>query len=267
MLTKLTRWLRIRRRLIATRLARNADIRSLKKANQKPFSIPCPVCGTAALTLDLAYNDDEFTKGLCTHCEHIFSNWFQTNVDESSQLFGYSEENDGLNTQALMLAELSKLSKGNRFLDFGVGGNIRSISIAKSNFPNNEYWACDLYPHNCPTYFTTHDTSQIGTFAGISSYAVIEHLTDPIPLWQYMNKLLRPCAEGGGIMVHSFPSQYHHRIGDWQITIRSHTCLFSRKSLPLLLAKCGFKILSCDPPRPVGAHAHPVFVFAKTRDI
>jgi SAM-dependent methyltransferase len=166
-----------------------------------------------------------------------------------------------------MLQELNKLAKGNRFLDFGVGGNLRSISIAKSESPKNDYWACDLYPHPNPNYFTTYDTTHFGKFDGISSYAVIEHLTAPIPSWQYMNRLLRPCSQGGGIMVHSFPSQYHHRISDWQILIRSHTCLFSRRSLPLTLAKSGFKLLNCDPPRPVGAHSHPIFVFKKVQDI
>jgi len=153
------------------------------------------------------------------------------------------------------------------YLDFGVGGNRRSFEMAKELFPQHSFYGCDLFTHSGRNYFTTYDESYCGKFDGISSYAVIEHLTYPSDSWKYLNRLLRPMAAGGGIMVHSFPSQLHHVFSDWQIQIRSHVCLFSRRSLAIQCTLAGFRLRFADPPRPVGPHSHPVMVFEKVGDI
>jgi hypothetical protein len=215
------------------------------------------------------FENDSFEKGLCRKCEHLYSTWLQTDLEVSAEQFGFGEENENLKTQAMLLSRLvlhRPLSSG-QYLDFGVGGNLRSLELASEAHPEHRFRGCDLYPDVNRNYFTTYDTNYFGMFDGISSYAVLEHLTYPRDAWTYLNRLLKPVSRGGGIMIHSFPSQLHHVFGDWQIQIRSHTCLFSRKSLALQCKIAGFRLLLADPPQPVGTHGHPVMIFQKVRDV
>ena len=127
---------------------------------------------------------------------------------------------------------------------------------------------CDVYQSDTPGYFSIYDPrAPVGSFDGISSYAVIEHLTNTLEAWIGLNRLLKSIRAGGGVMVHAFPSQWHQGFDDWSIQIRGHSCLFSRKSLRLICREAGFRVVKADPPRFIGPHYHPVFTFMKVRDV
>lgn len=260
---------RIRLRAWDIRHRRNIQCRELLR-NPVEYGAACPVCkSTTSALVAVHFGEDRFAKGLCRKCGHLYSTWLQTDVEQASTQFGYDEENENLPTQVQLLGELVRrrpVSDGS-YLDFGVGGNRRSFEVAKQLFPQYSFYGCDLFAYSGRNYFTTYDESYHGKFDGISSYAVIEHLTYPDDSWKYLNRLLRPMSLGGGVMVHSFPSQLHHVFSDWQIQIRSHVCLFSRRSLRIQCKMAGFRFRFADPPRPVGPHSHPVVVFEKVRDV
>jgi hypothetical protein len=260
---------RIRRRAWDVRRQRNIECRRLLNAATE-YGFPCPVCGSRfSARVPIQFGDDCFEKGLCRRCEHLYSTWLQTDVAKASTQFGYADENENLSTQVQLLVEVAnrRSLRSGSYLDFGVGGNRRSFELASAMCPHQHFFGCDLFSYSHPNYFTTYDASYAGMFDGISSYAVMEHLTYPGDSWKYLNRLLRPMVAGGGIMVHSFPSQLHHVFSDWQIQIRSHVCLFSRRSLAIQCRAAGFRLQFADPPRPVGPHSHPVLIFEKVRDV
>jgi cyclopropane fatty-acyl-phospholipid synthase-like methyltransferase len=107
-----------------------------------------------------------------------------------------------------------------------------------SNFNDIIFEGCDIYPKDAKCYFQSYsDMSHLNIYDAISSNAVIEHLGDTINSWKYLNRLLKASNEGGGIMIHAFPSQITEDYLHWTIEIRSHKCLFSKKSLSLIVRK------------------------------
>lgn len=263
--TRIAQRYRIARRSKQIEATRRRDLVGLL-SNATRSQLQCPVCGGNCVDFSFEWNGDLINKAFCERCEHLFTNWRQTDAAENGRLFGYTEVNEGLAAQVQVLEEAAFWSGGGRVLDFGVGGNAASIDSARKIPAGVEYWGCDFHKIEHSRYFKTYTTEHLGSFSAISSHAVVEHLTDTLSSWVYLNKLLRPCSRGGGIMVHAFPSQYHHSMYDWQIVIRSHTCLFSRKSFPILLRRAGFRLVQSDPPRPVGPYCHPVFKFQKIAD-
>jgi cyclopropane fatty-acyl-phospholipid synthase-like methyltransferase len=169
-----------------------------------------------------------------------------------------------------LLEELGRRSRlGNgTFLDFGVGGNLAAFQVAQLRNPQHKFMACDTYPSQVAGYFQTYAAnSPLHCFDGISSYAVVEHLTETVAAWSYLNRLLKPLSAGGGLMVHAFPSQLHHDFDHWAIQIGSHVCLFSSKSLKLVCERTGFRMETGVFLRPIGQHAHGIMVFRKVRDV
>jgi hypothetical protein len=49
------------------------------------------------------------------------------------------------------------------------------------------------------------------------------------------------------------------------IWLKAHTCVFSRDSLKRLSGATGSEVASADPPRAIGHHYHPLFIFRKAR--
>ena len=131
-------------------------------------------------------------------------------------------------------------------------------------YPQHQFHACDLYSSNARDYFQIYSpASPLRRFDGISSNAVVEHLDNTLEAWRYLNRLLKPMAEGGGMMVHAFPSQIVEDPNHWAIRIASHECLFSRKSLELACRHSGFAFIRI---RYFASVQHPVYYFRKTRD-
>jgi hypothetical protein len=112
-----------------------------------------------------------------------------------------------------------------------------------------------------------HSIQQLIRHAAIAARIRCRWLKFTISSWSRFNRLLKPVNEGGGIMVHAFPSLLHHDFDHWAIQIRSHTCLFSAKSLRFLCERTGFKLIRGVLPRPVGPHDHAVMIFRKISDL
>lgn len=133
-----------RRKSVATQPGTDADLRDLRRQST-PSATACPVCNSKCIDVQFQFGTDMFLKSVCDNCEHLFTNWSQTNVEENTSLFGYLQENENISVQAALLEEAAALSRGGRVLDFGTGANIRSIRVARKPTENTDYWACDLY--------------------------------------------------------------------------------------------------------------------------
>lgn len=233
-------------------------------------TIPCPVCGgDGCRTTAFDRPEGRIGKYICSGCGHLFSDFLQTDPDLGQEMFRFDTENDGKETQVALLEELIRRSGVDRgtYLDFGVGGNLAAFQEVQARHPQHRLMACDTYPSPVPGYFQTYaEDSPKHCFDGISSYAVVEHLTETVAAWTYLNRLLKPTAAGGGIMVHAFPSQLHHDFEHWSIQIRSHVCLFSPISLARVCEQTGFHMETGSRYRPIGKHAHGIMVFRKTSD-
>ena len=77
-----------------------------------------------------------------------------------------------------------------------------------------------------------------------------------------MNRLLRPIAQGGGSMLHVFPSNLDLHMNDTMVIIGSHICVFSAESLRVLCEKSGFHLARVSHRRFM-----PEFRFEKIRDV
>lgn len=252
------------------RIGRRRQLRSLVRDAPRVRET-CPVCGgTSASRFVFNRPGEVVNKNFCLSCEHLYSYEDQTNLLHGQIVFGFDRENAAKSTQTDLMLELAQKRglKHGTFLDFGVGGNIRAFQDASARAPHHEFMACDTYPSAVAGYFNTYGPSAPrGIFDGISSYAVVEHLTNTIDAWALFNRLLKSVRDGGGLMLHSFPSQLHLSFDDWAMQIAGHSCLFSRASLLLTCRRTGFRLVSADPPRYVGPHYHPVMLFQKVRDV
>lgn len=262
--------LKIRAGLHSVRANRQRQVRLLLRS-AKTVHAKCPICGANKIVEFLFPRpNDTVEKQFCRSCEHLFTDFVQSDPEVASGLFRVGEENAGKETQVDLLNEVVTWSgvAAGRYLDFGVGGNLSAFNEVAQVNPQHTFMGCDVYPADVGGYFTTYDSdAPLGSFDGISSYAVIEHLTGTLGTWRLLNRLLKPMSKGGGWMVHSFPSQLHHDMDHWAIQIRTHTCLFSRPSLALTCSISGFEFVKGNLPRSVGPHYHPVLVFRKTRDV
>lgn len=262
--------IRLRFELAKVRHKRRRQIRAVV-LDALPAGDHCSVCGSGK-TVRVSFERPEglINKSLCLQCEHLYSSFLQTDPLEADEIFQFGAENEAKSTQVQLLTEAVERSEVTRglFLDFGVGGNISAFGEAQRLLPGHRFNGCDVYRADVPGYFQTYDpAAPLGMFDGISSYAVVEHLTGTLESWRTFNRLLKPVSEGGGIMIHAFPSQLHHDLDHWAIQIHTHACIFSRQSLRIACRKTGFRVVKADPPRPAGPHYHPILVFRKVRDV
>jgi predicted Zn-ribbon and HTH transcriptional regulator len=232
-------------------------------------SVQCPIChNDQCRTVTYYFEQNRIEKALCPECHHLFSFLnLPENIPRARELFDYDAASLHSANELLLIKLLIKCSgkASGRFLDFGVGGNRAVLQSARSSVSDNyQIWGCDLiHREDTSQYFITYqDDAMLGSFDGICSSEVMEHLDNTIEAWTYMNRLLRPVNGGGGVMLHSFPSNVTLHLQDTMIIIGSHICLFSDKSLRLLCEKTGFQ-LKCIRHD----HFFPEFLFVKTGDI
>jgi len=238
---------------------------------KKLINNKCPICESKEIyEIKFYYYKENIIKNYCYKCGHIFTNNLNADIDKGYKLFRFDQENEHINDQKYLLNMMvlnfrkKDLNKQN-FLDFGIGGNYRHL-LEMNNMYNHIFFdGCDIYPDDKPFYFQCYkNENKIGIYDGISSNAVIEHLDDTVNSWKYLNNLLKPLKKGGGIMVHSFPSQMNEDYFHWAIKIKSHECLFSKKSLEILCDKTGFELITIKYNQYV---QHPIFIFNKIMDI
>ncbi len=239
----------------------------INQKNIKVLNEECPICKSCTIKLlRFKAKDDMITKKYCPNCAHIFTSNLKANPETAKLSFDYEKENKFINDQIILLKKLMQTGENKKLLDFGIGGNYSHLNHLNHHYKNKYYiMGCDIYNRNADYYFTTYNGSQhIGTFDGISSHAVVEHLDNTIEAWVYLNKLLKPIEKGGGIMIHSFPSQIIEDLFSWQINVATHECLFSRQSLDLTLEKTGFELTGIKLYHNIH---HPVFYFKKIKNL
>ncbi|MBE9506686.1 MAG: class I SAM-dependent methyltransferase [Chloroflexi bacterium] len=84
-------------------------------------------------------------------------------------------------------------------------------------------------------------------FDVVTTWDVIEHVTDPRGLLQQVHRLLKP---GGLVVVHTIDieSLFARLMGSrWPWLMEMHIYYFSRRTLRAMLEKCGFQVLSDRP--------------------
>jgi len=85
------------------------------------------------------------------------------------------------------------------------------------------------------------------TFDVVAMWDVIEHVTDPRGVLQQAYRLLKP---GGLVVVHTMDidSLFARLMGArWPWLMEMHIYYFSRRTLRVMLEKCGFQVLSDRP--------------------
>ena len=237
-----------------------------RKLKHRLDSTACSVCGSTVIFRITFFIEEQVDKCYCQECGHIFSRKLNRDVQMASQLFAYDRPNDQYEGQKRLQLELVKSTSVpcGRYLDFGVGGNIGISSDLRRLYPQHEFRSCDLYLSDVAGYFQIYSAaSPLHQFDGVSSNAVVEHLDNTLEAWRYLNQLLKPVAEGGGMMVHAFPSQMVEDPNHWAIKIASHECLFSKESLHRVCRQSGFELIKVKYLTSV---QHPVYYFRKTRD-
>ena len=239
----------------------------LKNKKSDCDSVFCPVCDSnQSISISFMIENKVVMKNLCKNCDHLFSNWLDNSIEVTKSLFNYNKANHNSKGQKdLMIKSIEFSNKKNgSFLDFGIGGNL-SIYDNFKPIDNNEIFGCDIIQRDERNYFKTYeDDTKIGFFDGISSNAVIEHLYNTQEAWIYFNKLLKPLKNGGGIMLHAFPSQINFDFMHWSIRIKSHVCLFSKSSLKKIMEYSGFILEKIEFDNDI---QHPVFYFKKIKDL
>lgn len=255
---------RTRFSLLNTGYARERSLR--RKLGERLSMAECSVCQSAEVHRIRFYNKGEIDKCYCRTCRHVFSRKLNRDLQRATELFAYDRPNEQYAGQRRLQLELingAPRAQG-RYLDLGVGGNRGIARELNAAYPQHEFWSCDLYPSDEAHYFQLYSaTAGQYRFDGISSNAVVEHLDNTLEAWAYLNTLLKPMAEGGGLMVHAFPSQIIEDLDHWAIKIASHECLFSRESLALTGRKTGFELTAV---RFIWSVQHPVYYFRKTFD-
>jgi len=247
----------------------------------------CPICGRNR-TKAVAYGRAEHLTGSsadlaeakghnkyrCMHCGHFFTNWLDDSIGSVARKYSgrYGQPPDSIkgnvreeDEKALfrMLCGLLGPPRETSVLDFGCGPNVApTLELRAQGYDAH---CCDIleeYDYDGEVFFKHENdaTRRRGAYDGIISLDVVEHLGNTIESWTYFNRILKP----QGKMVHSFPSQFHYRFDIPYFAAPFHTCLFSPKSLGLLMEKTGFRL---DDIVPFQGDIPWAFVFTKTRDV
>lgn len=251
------------------RRLRDSQFAYIREQHPKLDGVSCPVCGSDdCRPIRYYFEKCNIEKSFCSKCAHLWAVADLPNdVKRAVTMFDYEAPSLWCSTEKRLILSLIRLNMRprGRFLDFGIGGNISVLEELAPLLKNDQkLFACDIILRNdYPNYFVTYkDDTKIGTFDGICSSEVIEHLDKTVETWMYMNRLLKPVSDGGGVMLHSFPSNVNLHMDDTMIVIGSHVCLFSEKSLRMLCEKSGFELSKISY-----RHFLPEFIFQKTRDV
>jgi len=261
---------------------------------QQTASVTCPVCLSTKSKI-LSYGPTSAVSGpsikypeisvghnkyRCLNCSNLFATWLQRYLSEVGEIYsgidnGESEvyvENSRKEVQKEMMricsAQIRKLYRNRpvlRILDFGCGPNYKAAVEMNEEDNRLDCYSCDInpaLPYNGTNFFKYPDTvpeEMRGSFDGICSVDVFEHLNLPLEDMRGFNRLLK----NGGIMVHFTPLQWYFRIhhGGHDATA-FHTNFPSRKSLKILCDKTGFKFIGDYMPK----YGYWYLVFIKSFD-
>lgn len=182
---------------------------------------PCKLCGVGEGSLTINYPAYELQSGdftapkwqahskyYCPHCDFLWSDMF-----DALSLAEYGEQyvkanydkhripaEERMKGAPLLLRELVTLTSGSRFLDYGVGYNVPYIYELRGR--GIDLWGCDIsarVPYSRFVKYLPENDMPYGTFDGLYSIDVAEHLSDVINDYIKMKDLLKP----GGYILHS----------------------------------------------------------------
>ena len=213
------------------------------------------------------------TKHICCGCRHCYATWLRGSVKETAEKYAGIYDDARLTEEGPRAAYEESLfryvlkhldaPRDATLLDFGCGPNRSPVLNLREE--GIDARGCDILPvydYDGEIFFqhTGDATPWLQKFDGIVSIDVIEHLADTIDSWTFFNRVLKP----GGMMAHCFPSQLHYSFMHAYFQTPFRVCLFSRKSMQILLEKTGFILEDVEP---FDADVPYVFRFRKVREI
>lgn len=181
---------------------------------------PCKLCGRddGALTIHFpafvfrsgdfeAPEWPEHSKYYCPHCEFLWSDAFdQLSLAEYGESYVKANYDSHrvpaearMTGAPLLLRELAALTDGKRFIDYGVGYNVPYIYELRGR--GIDLWGCDIsamVPYSRFVRYLPAQDLPDGTFDGLYSIDVAEHLSDIVNDYIAMRDLLKP----GGYLLH-----------------------------------------------------------------
>jgi len=223
----------------------------------------CKLCGSdsGALTInfppyELRSGDfvapawSEHTKYYCPHCNFLWADIFDNlSLAEYGERYVHANfdhhrvpSEDRMKSAPLLLREIAKLTVGSRFLDYGVGYNVPYIYELRGR--GLDVWGCDISARVPYSRFIRHlpdNDLPSGTFDGLYSIDVAEHLSDIINDYLTMKDLLRP----GGYLLHNtywLHSMWSPEMGPpIHPVLRNpwHVSLCSEKSMKVIAERVG----------------------------
>ncbi|MDO9236517.1 MAG: class I SAM-dependent methyltransferase [Aquabacterium sp.] len=220
----------------------------------------CPICGAwndVAIRFAFPW-DQDIQKYLCIDCRHLYAAYDYDFIASESYDFKphYPRGEARLGVQALRA--LPKIDGARKILFIGSGGN---QGLLDAYLPTHaEAWYSDLKQVR-PCRFIPVATlaQQVEKFDAVVTRAVLEHIDDPKAVIKGWLSVLKD----GGIMAHSFPSLIHNDLNNMMVGIRSHTSIFSERSLNLLALELGLKQVMRDKFFLKTGHTHPSYFFQR----
>lgn len=200
----------------------------------------------------------EHEKYYCPNCEYLWSSRFD---DMTLAQYGHEYVQANFESQRRpaeermkaaprLLRKLVQLSHGARYLDYGVGYNVPYIYELRGR--GVDVWGCDIsarVPYSRFVMQLPQEMPPVGSFDGIYSLDVAEHLSDIVGDYTTMYKLLKP----GGYMLHStywlhelwspdkpFPDEPSLR-NPW------HVSICSEKTMRVIAEKTGLVFVGSIP--------------------
>jgi len=228
---------------------------------------PCKLCGRddGALTIHYpayvfrsgdfeAPEWPEHSKYYCPHCEFLWADMFdQLSLAEYGESYVKANyDSHRVPTEArmtgapLLLRELAALTDGTRFIDYGVGYNVPYIYELRGR--GIDLWGCDIsarVPYSRFVRYLPDKDLPAGTFDGLYSIDVAEHLSDIVNDYLYMKDLLKP----GGYMLHvTYWLQSMWKPGNGlpsDLMLRNpwHVSVCSEKAMRIIAEKAGLEFI------------------------
>lgn len=228
---------------------------------------PCKLCGQLEGSLRIHIPAFTFVSGdfvappwqehdkyYCPSCQFLWSPWLdgKTLEEYGRQYVSANYDPQRKPTDSRMLAaphliqRLLLWTRGTRFLDYGIGYNTPYIYELRAR--GIDVWGCDIsatVPYSrFIRYIPSNDLPE-GTFDGIYSLDVAEHLADIITDYERMKDLLRP----GGMILHS--TLWLHHLWDGKSAFPQnpmlwnpwHVSICSSRTMQVIAERIGLEYL------------------------
>jgi SAM-dependent methyltransferase len=228
---------------------------------------PCKLCGHLEGSLKIHIPAFTFVSGdfaappwqehdkyYCPSCQFLWSPWLDNKTQEEygREYVRANYDHQRRPTESRMVAaphliqRLLVRTRGTRFLDYGVGYNTPYIYELRAR--GIDVWGCDIsatVPYSRFIRYLPANDLPKGTYDGIYSLDVAEHLADIITDYERMKNLLRP----GGMILHS--TLWLHNLWDGKSTFPQnpmlwnpwHVSICSSRTMQVIAERTGLEYL------------------------